>query len=185
MSRLSLARVSLVCTSLIRPLLVVVLIPLLGITPGASEPALAQAGIAVTGQANPDLASFDDMMLGFLKEHQVPGAALAVTRHGRLVYSRGFGVADRDGMHAVTPAMLFRIASISKPITSAAILRLIEQGRLKLDDRAFAFLNMRPGQKGDDRLNDVTVRHLLQHTGGWDRDKSFDPMFRSVAAAKA
>src|SRR5262245_50546319 len=143
--------------------------------------------IAVTGQPNPDLASFDDMMLAFLAKHDVPGAALAVTRDGMLVYARGFGIADHAG--PVLPRALFRVASISKPITAVAILKLIEEGKLKLDDRAFAVLQLQPflpkGRKRDPRLKDITVRQLLQHTGGWDRDKSFDPMFRSVDIAKA
>jgi CubicO group peptidase (beta-lactamase class C family) len=153
---------------------------------GAQQPKKKKP-TAVTGQANPDLADFDDMMLSFLAKHNVPGAALAVTRDGMLVYSRGFGMADQAG--PVLPRALFRIASISKPITAAAILKLIEEGKLKQDDRAFALLKLQPflpmGRKRDPRLKDITVRQLLQHTGGWDRDKSFDPMFRSVDIAKA
>jgi len=153
---------------------------------GAQQPKKSKP-IAVTGQPNPDLASFDDMMLAFLAKHNVPGAALAVTRDGMLVYARGFGMADHAG--PVLPRALFRIASISKPITAVAILKLIEEGKLKLDDRAFALLKLQPflpkGRKRDPRLKDITIRHLLQHTGGWDRAKSFDPMFRSVDIAKA
>jgi N-acyl-D-amino-acid deacylase len=166
----------------------VVLLVALGLldSPPAKPPKKGKP-IPVTGQANPDLASFDDMMLSFLTKHNVPGAALAVTRDGVLVYARGFGMAD-DG-ERVQPRALFRIASISKPITAAAILKLIEEGKLKLDDRAFAMLKLQPflpkGRKRDPRLKDITVRQLLQHTGGWDRDKSGDPMFRSVEIAQA
>jgi CubicO group peptidase (beta-lactamase class C family) len=153
---------------------------------GAQQPKKNKP-IAATGPPNPDLAGFDDMMLAFLAKHNVPGAAVAVTRDGMLVYARGFGMADHAG--PVLPRALFRIASISKPITAAAILKLIEEGKLKLDDRAFALLKPQPflrkGRKRDPRLKDITVRQLLQHTGGWDRDKSFDPMFRSVDIARA
>ena len=51
--------------------------------------------LPITGLADPALASFDELMITFMREHQVPGAALAVTRDGRLVYARGFGYADR------------------------------------------------------------------------------------------
>ncbi|HMF18691.1 MAG TPA: serine hydrolase domain-containing protein [Gemmataceae bacterium] len=143
--------------------------------------------IHVTGQANADLASFDDMMLSFMAKQNVPGAALAVTRDGMLVYARGFGMADQMG--PVAPRAQFRIASISKPITAVAIMKLIQEGKLKLDDRAFAVLKLQPflpkGRKRDPRLKDITVRELLHHTGGWDRDKSFDPMFQSVKIAQA
>jgi N-acyl-D-amino-acid deacylase len=65
----------------------------------------------------------------------------------------------------------------------------VEQGRLQLDDKVFELLDwgkiVDDGDSFDDRLKSVTVRHLLQHRGGWDRDASFDPMFRSVQFAEA
>jgi len=142
-----------------------------------------------TGADDPDLASFDEMMEQFVIDHEVPGAALAVAKDGRLVYARGFGYADRDPKTRmlVHPHSKFRIASISKPITAAAILRLIEMGKLKLDDHAFDLLKFAPPPMAevDARLHKITIRELLQHTGGFDRDKSFDPMFRPNIIAKA
>ena len=68
-----------------------------------------------------------------------------------------------------------------------AVLKLVEDGKLSLDARAFDLLRVEPllktGQPMDPRLARITVRQLLQHTGGWDRDKSFDPMFRSKQIA--
>ena len=122
-------------------------------------------------------------MTSFVREHGIPGAALAVAREGRLVYSRGFGFADLDRKEPVRPESLFRIASISKTLTSAAIMRLVEQGKLSLDDRPFVLLDVVPalkeGQKADERLARITVRDLLSHAGGFDRGQSGDPMFMS------
>jgi N-acyl-D-amino-acid deacylase len=151
--------------------------------------ALAQKlDLPVTGKADPRLASFDRMMTDFVKENDVPGAALAVTKNGRLVYARGFGYADRDPKTPVEPNALFRIASVSKPITAAAVLQLVERRKLKLDDKAFDILKLKPvlapGATEDPRIGQVTVLELLQHRGGWDRDKSFDPMFRSGEIAR-
>jgi CubicO group peptidase (beta-lactamase class C family) len=140
--------------------------------------------IPVTGLADADLASFDDMMLKFLADNQVPGASLAVARDGKLVYARGFGHADQQLGLPVQPGMRFRIASISKPITAAAILRLIELGLLSLDDNPFVVLKIALPANADPRLKKITIRHLLHHTAGYDRDKSFDPMFRPVIIAK-
>lgn len=120
------------------------------------------------------LASFDQAMEAQLQDTGIPGGALAVARGGRLVLSRGYGTSDAD--------TLFRIASVSKPITAVAILTLAKAGKLDLDGKAFARL---PGEKpADPRLESITVRQLLRHTGGWDREKSGDPMFRSVEFAK-
>jgi N-acyl-D-amino-acid deacylase len=142
--------------------------------------------IPVTGVADPDLASFDEMMLKFLRDNQVPGAALAVTRNGKLVYARGFGHSDPPQLgSAVEPGMRFRIASISKPITAVAILRLIEMGLLKLDDLAFDVIKVGLPATSDPRLRKITIRHLLHHTAGWDRGVSFDPMFRPIRIAEA
>ena len=96
----------------------------------------------ITGRADPRLASFDQLMTRSVAKHHLPGAALAVARNGRLVYARGFGFADRDEKQPVQPESLFRIASISKPLTAAAVLQLVERGRLKLDEPVFELLHL-------------------------------------------
>lgn len=153
-----------------------------------SHGVLAQ-DIPVTGKAEPSLAAFDHLILSFIKEHDVPGAVLTVARNGRIVYSRGFGYANVEKHEVMKPAALFRICSISKPFTATAILQLQEQGKLHLDDHPFGMLGLRPhlenGGTMDPRLRQITIRQLLHHTGGFDRDQSFDPMFRPVQIAKA
>lgn len=143
---------------------------------------------AATGPEDARLASLDQLMLKFCKEHKIPGAALAVARGNHLVYARGFGLADDENAEPVRPSSLFRIASISKPVTAAAVFRLIERGTLRLDDRVVELLDVKLDGAAvpptDPRLKCVTIRHLLQHTGGWDREKSFDPMFRPVRIAR-
>jgi N-acyl-D-amino-acid deacylase len=117
----------------------------------------------------------------------VTGGAIAVAKDGRLVFARGYGLADREKKNPVASDALFRIASISKPITAVAVLRLVEQGKINLDERALPAigpLEGPPGAKVDPRLESITVRQLLQHTGGWDRDKSFDAMFIPQKAAR-
>jgi len=145
--------------------------------------------IPETGKSYKALEPFDRMMHTFIRENEIPGGALAVAKDGRLLYARGFGWADRENKKPVQPHSLFRIASISKPITAVAVLRLVEEGKLKLDDRAFALLPHKPhlskGGKVDARLEQITIRHLLQHRGGWDRAKSMDAMFQPVRIAHA
>lgn len=153
----------------------------------AVAPAQDKKKLPVTGLADPDLAPFDEMMTKFVRERQVAGAALAVTRNGKLVYARGFGYADKAKGLPVQPTSRFRIASIAKPITAVAILRLIAQGKLNYTDNPFDLLGLKPlpGKAPDPQLKKITILQLLQHTGGFDRDKSFDPMFRSVEIAEA
>jgi N-acyl-D-amino-acid deacylase len=153
-------------------------------------PAVAQTRAAHSLSSDPDmvisgdrLANLDHIdrdMIGFMKEYQIPGASLSIVKNGRLVYARGFGYADVDRKVPVLPTSLFRIASVSKTITSVAILRLLEQGKLGREERIFKLLKLETkvpkGVKIDDRWNQITVNHLLRHEGGWDRNTSGDPI---------
>lgn len=126
--------------------------------------------------------AFDPAMEGFMAARKVPGGALAVVKNRRLVYARGYGWADRDKNIPVKAASLFRIASISKPITAVAVLKLAEERKLDLEARAFEIVRpppvLEPGRAPDARLRQITIRQLLHHTAGWDRAATYDPMFR-------
>ncbi len=144
------------------------------VTGFAGVPALALG-------AGDETSPLDEAMLGLLKKYGIPGGALAVARSGRLVYAKGFGFSNRERGEFVTADSRFRLASLSKPITAMAILRLMEQGKLGLDDKVLPKLNLEPlsGRFGDDRWGEVTLRHLLCHTGGWVKAVSGDCMFKS------
>ncbi|HTU91188.1 MAG TPA: serine hydrolase [Gemmataceae bacterium] len=130
---------------------------------------------------------FDQVMRQYIKERNIPAGTLAVSRDGKLLLARGYGFADAEGRRPVTPDDPFRLASVTKPITAAAVHKLVREGKLDLDAKAFPLLGLKPlpGQQPDARLNDITIRHLLEHKGGWDREKSFDPMFRPLEIAAA
>lgn len=140
-----------------------------------------------TGTAVPSLAPFDQLMSNLMTKYQIPGGSIAVTQNGRLVLARGYGYADQENQVAVQPDSLFRIASLSKAITAVAVMHLVEQGKLSLDQPAFSFLrDVQPpaGATIDPRLGSTTVRHLLEHAGGWDSTQGFDPMFYSPQIVK-
>ncbi|MBN2024440.1 MAG: beta-lactamase family protein [Pirellulales bacterium] len=133
----------------------------------------------VTGQPVPELAVFDRVIPELMKDWGIPGGAVGVAKDGRLVFARGYGLADVEAGEPVQPDALFRIASISKPITAAVVLKLVEQGKMALDDPVMKWLDAYhplPGQNVDPRMEKVTIEQLLTHTGGFDRGKSFDPM---------
>jgi len=123
---------------------------------------------------------FDRVMIRLMEKWDIPGGALAMIQDGKIVLARGYGYADTESDELVQPDSLFRIASISKPVTAAAVLKLVENGQLELDAPAFRILDdLRPLEDAqvDSRIYRITVRQLLEHTGGWDRNSSFDPMF--------
>jgi CubicO group peptidase (beta-lactamase class C family) len=118
----------------------------------------------------------------FMEQYAVPGLSVAIARQGSLVYKEAFGFANTQTNEKLTASHLFRIASVTKPVTSVAIFRLIEQGRLHLQDRVFgngALLETTYGTTPYGKyVQDITVEHLLTHTcGGWQNNSS-DPMFR-------
>ncbi|WP_318568985.1 serine hydrolase domain-containing protein [Salinigranum marinum] len=140
----------------------------------------------ITGPPAAGMESFDRLVPRLMDRWDVPGGAVAVVKDGRLVFARGYGLANRSTQAVVTPTARFRIASLAKPLTSAAVLRLVENGRVDLDDRVFDVLDeFRPSGPADPRIDDITVRMLLRHTGGWDIEElGFDPMFESVRIAR-
>ncbi|MCS7045838.1 MAG: beta-lactamase family protein [Gemmataceae bacterium] len=156
------------------------LLATVGFAYGAGE-AVPTAGPPVA-----ELAPFNELLTTLVRDQQVGGAAIAISKDGRLIFSRSYGWADPDAREKLVPTALFRIASLSKPITAAAILVLVDRGKLSLDDKAFPLLGLKPlpGKRPDPRLKEITIRHLLHHTAGFDRDQSFDPMFRPVDIAR-
>jgi N-acyl-D-amino-acid deacylase len=154
----------------------------------AAAPAQPAPDVPVTGMAGAGLDRFDALMKKILVRFEVPGGALAVTRHGRLVLARGYGYSDVQTGKPVEPTSLFRLASVSKSVTAVAVLKLVEEGKLDLDARVFELLRpMRPppGAEVDPRLHEITVRQLLYHAGGWSREKSGDPIGFGQRAARA
>ncbi len=94
------------------------------------DSSLADAEIPATGESVSQLVAFDDLMTSFMEEHQAVGASLAIYHKGKLVYARGFGYGDAETKEPVLPTSLVRIARISKPFNSVAILQLVERGTL-------------------------------------------------------
>ncbi len=136
----------------------------------------------------PPFHDFDQVFLDLMADWDLPGGAVAVVKDGRLVLRRGYGLADVEAEEATRWTDRFRVASVSKPVTSAAVMSLVEEGLLDLDEPAFALLDDLQGADPTaeaPRLTQITIRDLLQHSGGWDRDASFDPMFFSTQIAAA
>jgi len=133
---------------------------------------LASSSLAQTGRPVAQLSVLDDIMQQALSRYSVKGGALAIIKDGRLIFARGYGLADAEAGEPVQPDSLFRWESMSKTVTASAVLRLVEDGKLDLDTPVFSILNQYTpynGRWGDSRLFWITVRQLLQHTGGWDR----------------
>lgn len=123
------------------------------------RPAVAKpAGTAV------DLAKLDAFVRAQVERHGIPGLALAVVDGDQIVHLAGYGTADQSG-RAVTPQTPFVLASASKPITALAVMQLVEAGKVELEAPVQRYL---PDFQVADPVasQQITVRHLLQHTSG-------------------
>ncbi len=143
---------------------------------------IPEGPVPTSGDAFEPLKPIDDSMLSFLKHHNVAGATLAIGKEGQLVYSQAYGYSDVEQEVPMQPDTEMRIASISKSFTSTAILLLVQDGELSLDAPVLPILkkNSRLQLESipDKRWHDITIRQLLQHTGGFDSDASGDSMFQ-------
>jgi len=101
-----------------------------------------------------------DAMFRELLTNNSPGAAVLVARNGNILFEKGYGLANIGDRVPVAPQTKFRIGSMTKQFTAAAILKLREQGKLNLDDKLSKFIPDYP--RGDE----VTIHHLLTHTSG-------------------
>jgi CubicO group peptidase (beta-lactamase class C family) len=125
-------------------------------------------------------AAVDAVLSGAVARGEIPGVvAMAATRTG-VIYQGAFGAADLPSRRPLLPDSIFRIASMTKPVTSAALMQLIEAGRLRLDDPAAKYLPELADLKVFERFDAptgayalrppkkaITVRHLLTHTAGF------------------
>jgi CubicO group peptidase (beta-lactamase class C family) len=101
-----------------------------------------------------------------LADSTTPGLAVALVRPGRMAWAAGYGVADRTTGEPVTPATRFQAASISKPVTAWGVLRLVEQGRIDLDEPVVGHLRRWCPPPSPFQADGITVRRLLSHTAG-------------------
>ncbi len=128
------------------------------------------------------IESIDELMIAFMEDFNVPGASLAIAKDGQLAYAKGYGYASVESKDTVNTSHKFRVASLSKPITAFATFQLIEEDLIELDQRVFGEESILGTDYGTSPykpgIEEITVRHLLQHTaGGWTNNAQ-DPMFQ-------
>lgn len=124
----------------------------------------------------------------FLNQWEIKGASLAIMKNGRLIYSKGYGYANVEDSIPMDVFHIMRVASVSKLITAAGVMKLVENGKLSLQDKVFGkdgILNdsTKYGNIKDKRTRDITVENLLRHQGGFTT-RYGDPMFNPTLVAQ-
>lgn len=150
--------------------------------------------LASTAEAQPIVDSsasvaIDRYLADEMQQRQIPGLALAVCYQGRILKEKGYGVAEVQHQSPVTPETVFELASITKQFTASAIMLLVQEGKVELDEDIHTYLPDAP-----EHWRGITVRHLLTHTSGLPDmahgfsgfdDPSFGPIGIDISAEKA
>lgn len=144
---------------------------LAGLLLSNASPALSQTNAAPVQSIEQLAPEIDALFAKFQADSHVPGLVYGVVKDGKLVYVKGSGVQELTDKRAVTPATLFRIASMTKAFTALSILSLRDQGRLSLDDLAEKHIPEMKGWKYPTEDSPrIRVRDLLHHVGGFVTD---------------
>ena len=158
-------------------------------TPPAAAQDLAPAAPESAGMSSDRLAEATRALQAHVNGSNIAGVVAAVARHGRLVYFEALGQRDRETGDPMERDDLFRLYSMTRPITSTAVMMLWEEGRFQLDDpiaqylpqfadqRVFADAGAPDLAQTRPRSGDITVRHLLTHTSGIGSRSS--PIYRA------
>lgn len=145
--------------------------------PVAAEPGLPTVKPEEVGLSPERFARIDSHMQAYVDDGKLGGVTFAIARRGKLAYFKTFGWANVESERPVERDTLFRIQSMTKPITAVAAMILVEEGRLKLSDLvskfipAFADVKVYAGEGADGPLLEppdtpVSIHHLLTHTSG-------------------
>ncbi len=131
----------------------------------------AESGATKTPELSPLLAELEQLLPNLMEEFQVPGCSIAVVKEGTLHWRRSFGVKDRATMEPVVDDTVFEAASVSKTVFAYLAMKLCERGVLQLDMPLVRYGDKR-FLEGDPRLDQITARHVLSHTSGFQNLRS-------------
>ena len=128
----------------------------------------------------------DDYIRREMQSQQIPGLALAVIKDGQMVIAKGYGLANVEHQVPVKPETIFQSGSTGKQFTATAVMMLVEEGKLNLEDKITKYF-----PDGPEAWRNITVRHLLTHTSGMTdyptdfdlrRDYTEDELYQRIKA---
>lgn len=143
--------------------------------------ALGLVGLAVAPPARANLlgtSTLDSFLMAQMRAGLMPGLAIGVARHGRVLFAKGYGLADIAGTRPVTVDSMFHIASVTKTVTATGIMMLVEQGLVALDDPIERYLDFRVRSPAAPR-DGITLRQLLMHTSSISDETYYNAEFRT------
>jgi Beta-lactamase len=120
----------------------------------------------------------DAIVQEMMNNNNGSAAQLTITKNGTVFYDKAFGYKEKESKKLMDSSVMMRLGSVSKPLTVSIIHDLLSKKKIKITDQPFRKWSDLGGLKNvNTDLKDITVEMLLKHSGGWDRNKSFDPAF--------
>lgn len=107
----------------------------------------------------------DEYLTSVSKKPEISSLSIAVVKNGKIFFLKSYGLANVESEYAASPQTRYQIASVTKPFTTIAIMMLVEEGKIALDEKAIKYLEWLP-----EKYREITVRQLLTHTSGVNRD---------------
>ena len=165
------------------PILVLLLMGLP--TPGSTQHLPPSTSPESAGLSSERLARVDGLFESYIAKGRMAGVVVAIARLGKLVHSAALGRMDLAEDRLMREDAIFRMASMTKPITSAAVLMLYEEGRFQLEDPVswyipeFATMRPRPSVVGASESREMTIHDLLTHMAGLPENRA-DPRYRQI-----
>src|SRR6266568_890892 len=162
-----------------------------------ARPRARAAGPAQAGFSRDQLARLDAFMQQYVDSGRIGGAVVLVLRDGKVAYQHAAGWSDVESHRPVTVTSLFRIASQTKALTTVAILSLVEEGKIGLDDPVSRYIpqfahttvasRSDTGRVTQPAARPITIRHLLTHTAGisYGTDSLVAPLYSSAGLGPA
>lgn len=130
-------------------------------------------------ELNMAFPELDQALSEVMQQYKIPGVSVAIVKNEKLVFAKGYGYANKETNLPVGTESLFRVASISKPITVVAILKLVQDGKISLTDKVFGPAGILKNDYGKvpagSNIENITVQNLLDHKSGWTNQPN-DPM---------
>ncbi|MCK3685263.1 serine hydrolase domain-containing protein [Maribellus sp. YY47] len=154
-----------------------------------------QAGSENPGISKDSLEIACGKLQGYIDEGKLAGISAMVVKDNQTVLKRNFGLADIENQKPIEDNTIFRIYSMTKPITAVALMTLYDEGKFELDDEVSKFIPefentpvYNPETKElESQVNKMTIRHLLTHTSGltygWDQKAYVDSLYRATGAS--
>lgn len=147
-----------------------------------------EQNLQVVKSSNAFIGKVDSIVINKMNQYNIPGLSIGIVRNDSIIFAKGYGVRSIKRNNPVTERTIFHTASISKLFTASAIVKLVDQGRLSLENKLWDIIPELHSK--DARIKKITIKDLLNHTSGlpdvknyhWEKNNQSNSSLRDYIA---